>query len=263
MNSNSFTDELKSRAQKLGLWGLLSEWPAVANESWLPIVLNYEENARDGRSLQRRIKSAKLGAFKPLADFDWSWPQDLDRELIDELMTLNFISELANVIIIGPNGVGKTMLAKNLTYQALLRGYSALFTTASALLNDLAAQDSAAAQTRRFRYYSRPHVLVIDELGYLATSSEHAELLFELINRRYQLKPTILTSNKPFAEWGKVFPNAACVTALIDRLVHKTEIVSIAADSYRLKESQERAKLRHKSRRSRANKTKATNPSNR
>ena len=116
------------------------------------------------------------------------------------------------------------------------------------LLNDLAAQESSSALTRRLRHYCHPQILIIDELGYLATSSEHADLLFEVITRRYQQKPIILTSNKPFTEWSEVFPNASCVVALVDRLVHKAEIIKVSAESYRLKEARERSEKKRKSR---------------
>lgn len=242
-------DELRRRAELLGLWGLLAQWEQIASESWLSTVIAHEETERARRSLERRLRSARLGPFKPLADFDWGWPTEIDRELVHELFTLRFVSEPANVIMIGQNGAGKTMLAKNLAHQAILRGHSALFISASELLNDLAAQESGSALTRRLRHYCRPQLLVIDELGYLATSSEHADLLFELVTRRYQHKPIILTSNKPFTEWGDVFPNASCVVALVDRLVHKAEVLKIIADSYRLKEARERSDARKKSRR--------------
>ena len=237
-------DTLKERAQRIGLWGLLAEWSSVSSQPWLATVIEYEELARAGRSLERRTKMAKLGAFKPIADFDWTWPKEIDRELLDEVFTLDFVGDAANIIIIGSNGTGKTMIAKNLAHQTILRGGSALFVTASALLNDLADQHSAAALTRRLRYYLQPQVLVIDELGYLATSGEHADLLFELITRRYQLKSTIITSNNPYTDWTTVFPNASCVVALVDRLIHKAEVITIDAESYRLKDAQERASKR-------------------
>jgi DNA replication protein DnaC len=136
------------------------------------------------------------------------------------------------------------MIAKNIVYQAILRGYTARVISASELLNDLAAQTSSWALTRRLRHYCHPQILLIDELGYLATSTEHANLLFEVITRRYQQKPVILTTNKPFTEWGEVFPNSTCVVTLIDRLVHKAEILKIRGESYRLKEARERAALK-------------------
>ena len=115
-----------------------------------------------------------------------------------------------------------------------------LFTSAGQLLGDLAALDSDAALRRRLRHYARPQLLVIDEVGYLSYSNRYADLMFELISRRYQNKSTLVTTNRPFAEWREVFPNAACVVSLIDRLVHNAEIVAIEAQIYRLKEAHDR-----------------------
>ena len=237
-------DTLQYRAHALGLFGLIANWGSVAHETWVTKLIGLEEAERTRRSLERRTRAAKLGRFKPMADFDWTWPAEIDRDLVEQLFTLDFIKEPANVIIIGENGSGKTMLAKNLAHHAVVSGNSALFVSASELLNDLAAQSTGSALTRRLRYYCRPHILVIDELGYLASSSEHADLLFELVTRRYQNKPIILTSNKVFSAWSEVFPNASCVVALVDRLIHKSEVVKISAESYRLKEATERAERR-------------------
>lgn len=242
MNNN--IDILKTRVHKLGLWGIISEWEDLHKEPWLLTLIEHEERARRARSLERRMSLSKLGKFKPFADFDWQWPTAIDRPAIEDLLTLKFLDKAENVIIIGQNGVGKTMLAKNIAHQALVSGSSALFVTATQLLNDLAAQDSPSALTRRFRYYTQPKLLVIDELGYLASSSEHADLLFEVITKRYECKSTIVTSNKSFNDWQDVFPNASCVVALIDRLIHSSEIIAISADSYRMKEANEQQQLR-------------------
>lgn len=230
----------KERAQKLGLVGLVSQWGEWGAESWVAALLSIEEEVRAQRSLERRIADAKLQAFKPMADFDWSWPTKVDRALVEELFKLEFMDEAANVILLGPNGVGKSMIAQNLAYQALLRGHSARFVTASHLLNELSAAESAAALNRTLKRYASVGVLVIDEIGYLSYDNRHADLLFEVITRRYQQRPTILTTNRPFAEWNEVFPSAACVVTLIDRLVHRAEIVTVEGDSFRKKEAQER-----------------------
>lgn len=243
--NESNIEGLKQRAHRLGLFGVLSKWSDVAGEPWLPMLLECEESERSRRSLERRTRNAKLGRFKSLADFEWTYPVQIDRELIDQLLTLDFVTEPANVLIIGENGAGKTMLAKNLAHHAIVNGYSALFISASELLNDLAAQPTGSALMRRLHHYCRPQVLVIDELGYLASSSEHADLLFELVTRRYQQKPIVLTSNKSFTDWAEVFPNAGCVVALVDRLIHKAEILTIKVrESYRHKEARERKELR-------------------
>lgn len=240
--------DLRRRAHRLGLWGLLANWQSVAEKPWVEELIEYEEEERSRRTLERRLRTAKLGRFKPMADFDWSWPTEIDRELIEELLTTDFVSEAANVVIVGPNGVGKTMIARNIVHRAILTGRTARIVTASELLNELAAQESSSALLRRLRRYSHPELLAIDEIGYLATSSEHADLLFEVITRRYQEKSIVLTTNKPFAEWNEVFPNATCVVTMIDRLIHKAEIVKIDGESYRRKEHQERTKEREKRR---------------
>lgn len=246
-------DELRAAVRRLGLYGLLANWEEVRHSDWLPSLLGYEQTERQRRSLERRLRFARLETFKPIADFDWRWPKKVDRAAVDDLFTLDFVSEIANVVLIGPNGTGKTMIAKNLAHLALLRGHSARFTTASAMLNDLAAQDSASALHRRLSHYCRPSVLVVDELGYLSYNARSADLLFEVVTRRYHQRSTIITTNKAFADWKEVFPNAASVVALIDRLVHRAEIISIEGDSYRFKEARERAADKAKTRKARRN----------
>ena len=234
-------ENLRARLQRLGLYGLLANVESVSNEPWLPQLLSIEEAERARRSFKRRLDDARLGTFKPLADFDWRWPTQCDRPLIEEVLSLAFIGEAANIVLIGPNGLGKTMLVKNMLYQAVLHGHTARFTLASDMLHDLAAQDSSATLARRLRRYTSPGVLAIDEVGYLSYDARYADLFFEVITRRYQQCPVIITTNKSFGEWNQGFPNAACVVTLVDRLMHKAEILTLAGKSYRLKEAQERA----------------------
>ena len=139
------------------------------------------------------------------------------------------------------------MLAKNLAHAALLHGHTVRFTTASDMLNTLAAEDSASALQRRLRALVRPAVLVIDELGYLSYATAAADLLFEVITRRYTAgRPIVVTTNKPFQEWNDVFPSAACVVTLVDRLIHRSIVVDIKGNSYRLKEAKESQDIRNK-----------------
>ncbi len=247
--------ELRSRLKKLGLHALAGEDDTLLDEPWVARLLDIEEPERQRRSLERRLTNARIGAFKPWPDFDWQWPRRIDRTLIEELFTLAFIDDATNLVFFGANGVGKSMLAKNLTHQAVLAGYVARFVTASDMLHDLAAQESDASLARRLRRYTQPPLLTIDELGYLAYDNRYADLLFEVVTRRYLKRPTVITTNKPFAEWHEVFPNAGCVVTLVDRLVHRSELITIDADSYRLKEAEERAQIRKKARRKSRNKT--------
>jgi len=243
--------DLHQALRRLGLHGLLTRWAEVHDAPWLPLLIDCEQAERQRRSLDRRLRFARLGAFKPLCDFDWQWPKKIDRPAIEELTGLEFLTEAANVVLIGPNGTGKTLIAQNLAHAALLAGHRVRFTTASAMLNDLAAQDSAAALQRRLRHYCRPALLAIDELGYLSYDARYADLLFEVVTRRYHQRSTLITTNKPFSEWNQVFPNAACVVTIIDRLVHKAEILTIEGDSYRLKEARERAAQKTRARKQR------------
>lgn len=239
------TAQLQARAQALRLTGLLAHWDALACDparlGWVTELLDWEETERDQRSLERRLRSAHIGKFKPLADFEWDWPTRCDRQSIQELMTLSFMADASNVMLVGPNGVGKSMLACNLGHQALIQGHTVLFITAGQLLGDLAALDSDSALRRRLKHYSAPDLLLVDEVGYLSCSNRHADLLFELISRRYEHKSTVITTNRSFKAWHEVFPNAACEVSLIDRLVHRCEIVAIEGESYRLKEAKARA----------------------
>ena len=231
------------RALALGLHGLVLNFNDVADQAWVTWLLDVEEGERRKRSLERRVQAARLGQFKHMADFDWTWPKSVDREQIQELLNLSFVRESLNVVLMGPNAVGKTMIAKNLAHRALLQGHSVLCTSAAAMLNELAAEDSASALERRLRRLCRPTILFIDEVGYLSYGDRHADLLFEVVTRRYELhRPIIITTNKPFREWGDVFPNATTVVTLVDRLVHRSEVVHIDARSYRLKEANERKK---------------------
>jgi DNA replication protein DnaC len=237
---------LRQQVAELKLYGLLAHWDELDEQALALLTqwVAWESQERQQRGLQRRLRAARIGRFKPLANFDWDWPTQCDRSAISALMRLSFLAEGLNIVLVGSNGVGKTLIAQNIAHQAVMQGHSALFTTAAQMLTDLAGQDGDLALRRRLAHYARPDLLVIDEIGYLSYGTRHADLLFEIINRRYERKPTLITTNRPFGEWGEVFPNAACVVSIVDRLIHHAEVLVIEGESYRMREARERAAAR-------------------
>ena len=210
---------------------------------WSPTVLletlaQAELDARAHRRLERQLQAARLGRFKPLADFEWDWPKQLDRPTVDRVFSLDFLAKGENVILVAAQGLGKTMLSKNLVHQAVLAGHSALFITASDLLLDLSGQETSRALERRLRAYAKPTLLAIDEIGYLSYDAHAADLLFQVISRRYEQRSVVITTNLPFQHWDTVFPNASCAVALVDRLTHHAEIIPMEGESYRKREAE-------------------------
>ena len=217
------SDSVRQRLRDVALYGLAAQDHALLTEPWVERVIDIEDRERKRRSLERRLTNARIGAFKPIADFDWTWPKRIDRLLIEELFSLAFVDDATNIVLVGPNGVGKSMLIKNLLHHAVLNGFTARFTTASDMLHELAAQDSDASLARRLRRFTGPQLLAIDEVGYLNYDNRYADLLFEVVTRRYLTVPVLITTNKPFSEWAEVFSSAACVVTLVDRLIHRSE----------------------------------------
>lgn len=209
----------------------------------LDMIVRTELEERSRRGLERRLQRAKLGRFKPMADFDWQWPKRIERDVVERALTLDFVREGRNLILIGTNGLGKTMITKNIAHQAILAGHSVLFRTAADLIADLQVE-SPESRRRRLAHYTRPQLLCIDEVGYLAYDAHAADLLYEVVNRRYEQKSILVTTNRVFKDWNTVFPNAACIATLLDRLTHHAEVTVVDGESYRVRESQQEAAAR-------------------
>ena len=194
-----------------------------------------ERRERDARNLVRRTKAATLGPFKPLDQFDWDFPRQIDRETYDLLLDLDFVAKGHNILLRGPSGVGKSMLAQNLALRAIERGHTARFTTLATMLADLLRQESLPATERRLKRYATPDVLVLDEIGYIPQDNRSADLLYNVISRRHERRSTIISTNLPFKQWNQVFPGAACVAALVDRFAQHCYVLDIDGDSWRQK----------------------------
>lgn len=252
------SQDLKARLDALGLDACalaLDDLVASATKQrWglvdaLTHIVDLEERDRARRGLDRRMKRSKLEQFKPMIDFDWNWPAKIDRALVESLVRADFVDAKRNVVLVAQGGLGKTMIAQNIANTAVLAGHTVLFVSAAQLLLDLASQESAAALERRLRHYAKVNLLVLDEIGFLSFDNRNADLLFQVVSRRYEKKSLVVTTNLAFKDWSTIFPSAVCATALVERVIHHADVVTIEGESYRLRESESDAKARRAARR--------------
>ncbi len=209
----------------------------LSHLDFLQQIITEEANEYARRATDRRIYQARFPVTKTIDTFKWSHPTSINRQQIQNFMHLDFIEKNANLIFIGPTGVGKTHLATSIAHHACMNGKTVLFTTAFEMINNLSSAQHNGTFIQQMKKYTRPAVLYIDELGYLPVDKHGADLLFQVISSRYERGSIILTTNRVFKEWPKdIFNNdSTLTTAILDRLLHHAEVSLIEGDSYRMK----------------------------
>lgn len=204
---------------------------------YLEKLVDGEAALRRDRSTERRIRMARFPVIKTLDQFKWSWPKNINRLQVQNLFRLNFIKDKSNVIFLGGVGLGKTHLASALGYAACLKENSVLFATAVDVINTLTAAQAAGRMKQELKKYTRPALLILDELGFLPIDKTGADLLFQVFSLRYELGALVITSNRAFKDWPEIFNNDSTLTsAILDRLLHHAETVVIEGKSYRMKD---------------------------
>ncbi|TCP52561.1 DNA replication protein DnaC [Tumebacillus sp. BK434] len=199
-------------------------------------LLGQEITQRQQRNLEVRTKLAHLPYRKKFDEFDFSFQPSIDERLIRELATMSFATRTENILFLGPPGVGKSHLSVALAMEAITHGLSVYFVTLSHLIEDLRKAHEENRLDKRLRVYTRPKLLLIDEVGYLPMDRVAANLFFQVISARYERGSIIMTSNKNFWEWGELIGDSILATAILDRLLHHAHIVNIRGNSYRLRE---------------------------
>jgi DNA replication protein DnaC len=207
---------------------------------YLATLVEGEADLRRDRATKSRIRLARFPVIKTLEQFRWDWPTRMNRLQVQNHFHLEFIKAKANLILLGGVGLGKTHLATALGYAACLKGYSVLFASAIDVINTLAAAKNAGRLKAELKKYTKPALLILDELGYLPIDKAGADLLFQVVSLRYEQGAIVITSNRAFKEWPKIFNNDSTLTAaILDRLLHHAETVIIEGKSFRMKDQLE------------------------
>jgi DNA replication protein DnaC len=238
-------DRIRDHATRLGLTHLTdvitqlvdrAEQAQMGYLDFVDLLLEEELGLREGRRFRNALKLSGLPHHKTLDQFDFAFQPELDTRKVRDLATLEFVRARSNVALLGPPGVGKTMIAVALAVAACQAGFSIYFTTLDDLVRRLRAAEATGRFNRQLAAYLRPPVLVVDEVGYLPLDRAEANLVFQLVSRRYERGTTIITSNKSFTEWGGVLGDDVLATAILDRLLHHCDVLSINGPSYHLKD---------------------------
>ena len=238
------TDRVRANAVRLALTHLAGEADALAARAeaaqlgyldFLDLILEEEVGMREGRRFRHALNASGLPHHKTLDEFDVTFQPDLDPKRLAELRSLRFVQNKVSSLILGPPGVGKTHLAVGLAMEALRAGYLVRYMTLDDIVRELRQADQLGTLRNKLAHYQRPHVLIVDEVGYLRLEHADANRFFQLINRRYTRSSMIVTSNKRVSEWAELFGDEVQAVAILDRLLHDAEILTINGPSWRLR----------------------------
>jgi DNA replication protein DnaC len=236
---------LVSSIRKLRLSGMLDSLEVRLQEAagnnlshgeFLELILQDELNVREQRLIQRRIRTARFRDVKTLEDFDFSFNPSIKRKQIFDLASCRFIREQRDVLFVGPPGIGKSHLVQAIGYHAIKSGFTVLYRSVFDLVRDLMQEETLDTQENFLRRYLKPDLLLIDDMGLKQLPKRSGEYLFEIIMRRYENRSTMMTSNRPIEEWGKLIGDVPSATAILDRVLHHADIINITGKSYRLKD---------------------------
>jgi DNA replication protein DnaC len=240
-------ERLQSALRKLRLSGLaeslqvrLEEAAAgrLTHAEFLELILQDELAVRGDRQIQRRTKAAAFRELKTLDQFDFSFNPSINRQQVYELATCRFIREAKDVLWLGPPGVGKSFLAQALGYQAIKSGFLVFYRSVFDVVRDFMQDEAFAGQDKVLAKYLKPDLLLIDDMGIKQLPNRSGEFLFEIIMRRYELKSTMMTSNRPLEDWGKLIGDVPVASAILDRFLHHAEVIHITGKSYRMRDRQ-------------------------
>lgn len=225
-----------------GIYNALEERIAFANEKslsyadFLGLLLEDESNNRRDNSYKKRYSKAKLPAHKKIEDFDFTFQPSIDKRIINDAVTCQFVREKKNIIFIGNPGAGKTHLSIAIGIKALQKGHKVLFTTTAHMLHDLHISKADNSYHKKIDFYLAPDLLIIDELGFKKVPNHSADDFFEIISRRYEHGSIIITTNKSFEQWGDIFADNILASAILDRIIHYSEVIKINGPSFRQKD---------------------------
>ena len=238
-------DALRSALKKLRLSGLLEGLEVRLQEAaghglshleFLELILQDELAVRSDRQLQRRVKAALFRELKPLDGFDWSFNPSIKKKQVLDLATCRFVREKRDVLWLGPPGVGKSFLVQAIGYQAIKAGYAVLYRSVFDVVRDFLHDEALSAEDKVLSKYLKPDLLIVDDMGMKQLPKRSGEYLFEIIMRRYETRSTMMTSNRPLEDWGKLLGDVPTATAILDRFLHHAEVVQMNGRSYRLKD---------------------------